>query len=333
VPEHFRADIPDLVRLAYRVLPSARSVTVEPASQGRLVVVYRVRTDTGTFYLRLAEAPGEDLTTDAEILGRLRSLGVSVPAVVGAEAAPAELARSFMLVTEVPGCSLAEGGTDDEARRAARVAGRDTAIINSVGVQGFGFVRRSGTQPLTAQLSSYAEFAGSYLPEHWPGWLEGSFGRGQLDALEALVDTERTRPLDAAYLVHGDLDVTHIYVGDGRYRGLIDFGEMRGADLCFDLGHFLLHDGETRPIELFDSFLAGYTEVTALPDDHRETIRVSAILLGLRQLSLWLSPARGRSPKSRLVRLRVAELANLLEGKPPGQRRVSTTMRTRAKRT
>jgi Ser/Thr protein kinase RdoA (MazF antagonist) len=200
-------------------------------------------------------------------------------------------------------------------------------VINSLRVHGFGFLRRTGAQPLTAQIGSYGEFAASYLPQSWPGWLEGSFSRGQLDALEALVAGERARLVDAAHLAHGDLDVTHIYTCEGRYTGLVDFGEMRGADLCFDLGHFMLHYGETRPVELFDSFLAGYTEVTALPDDHPETIRVSAILLGLRQLSLWLSPARGRSPRSRLVRLRVAELANLLERKPPAQRRVSRTAR------
>jgi Ser/Thr protein kinase RdoA (MazF antagonist) len=191
-----------------------------------------------------------------------------------------------------------------------------------VSVAGFGWIRRTGTRPLTAELSSYGEFAASDLPGRWPGWLTGLFGERQLQALATLVESERARPVRAAHLVHGDLDVTHIYTRDGRYQGIIDFGEMRGADLCFDLGHFLLHDAETRPVELFESFLAGYNEVTALPDGHRETIRVSAILLGLRQLSLWLSPERGNSPESPLVRLRVSELANLLEGKPAAQQRV-----------
>lgn len=73
------------------------------------MVVYRARVDNAVFYLRVAEEPGQDLTTDAEILGRLRTLGVSVPAIVAAEAAPAELARSYMIVTEIPGRSLAQG--------------------------------------------------------------------------------------------------------------------------------------------------------------------------------------------------------------------------------
>jgi Ser/Thr protein kinase RdoA (MazF antagonist) len=290
---------------------------VEAARRDRqLEVVYRAQVDDAVFYLRLAEEPGEDLTTDAAILDRLRALGASVPVVVAAERAPAELARSYLIVTEIPGQPLAEGGTDDEARSAARAAGRDTAIINSLPGAGFGWLQRTGVQPLTAELASYGDFAGSDLPESWPGWLTGLFDSEQLDALEALLGTERARVVGAAHLAHGDLDVTHIYTHDGAYQGIIDFGEMRGAELYFDLGHFLLHDGETRSVELFDSFLAGYTEVAGLPDDHREAIRRSAILLGLRQLSLWLGPQRNRSPRSSLARLRVAELANLLERKP-----------------
>jgi len=312
----------DLVRLIRRTFPRASSVSVEAASE-RLVVVYRAQVDDAVFYLRLAEEPGQDLTTDAEILQRLSTLGVTVPAVVAAEAAPSELPLSYMIMTEIPGNSLAHAGSDNEARRAVRSAGQDTAMINSLKVAGFGWIQRNGTHPIAAELDSYSDFVTSYLPENWPGWLSGVFELHHLDALESLVDAERSRNTDIAHLVHGDLAVAHIYIRDGAYSGIIDFGEMRGAERYFDLGHFLLHDGETRPTELFDSFLAGYAEVDALPDDYRETIRVSAILLGVRQLSLWLGPRRNGSPRSRLARLRVAQLANLLERKPAAQRRIT----------
>jgi len=290
----------DLVRLIRRIFPRARSVSVEAASE-RLVVVYRARVDDAVFYLRLAEEPGQDMTTDALIVQRLATLGVTVPAVIAAERAPVELPLSYMLTTAIPGSSLAHAGTDNQARRAARSAGRETAIINSVKVAGFGWIQRNGKHPLTAELDTYGDFVSSYLPDNWPGWLDGVFESPHLDALESLVEAERSRDVGAGRLVHGDLDVTHIYFHDGRYSGLIDFGEMRGADPYFDLGHFLLHDGETRPAQLFDSFLAGYGEVAALPDDHPEEIRTSAILLGLRQLSLWLGPRRNASPTSRLA--------------------------------
>jgi Ser/Thr protein kinase RdoA (MazF antagonist) len=117
------------------------------------------------------------------------------------------------------------------------------------------------------------------------------------------------------------LDVSHIYAHTGRYSGIIDFGEMRGADPYLDLGHFLLHDGGARPARLFSSFLKGYLQVSPLPDGHCQAIRTSAILLGLRQLSSWLSPERDYPPSKPLVQLRVAELSNLLDGKPAHQER------------
>jgi Ser/Thr protein kinase RdoA (MazF antagonist) len=195
-------------------------------------------------------------------------------------------------------------------------AGRDVAVINSVPVAGFGWLRRDGSEQLTAELPSYGQFAGSYLPSPWPGRLSKLFDQRQLDVLHALAAAEKDRPLRGGHLAHGDLDVTHIYAHAGRYSGIIDFGEMRGADSCFDLGHFLLHDGETRPARLFSSFLEGYLQVSPLADGYCEAIRTSAILLGLRQLSRWLSPERGYSLSEPLVQVRAAELANLIDGKP-----------------
>jgi hypothetical protein len=37
--------------------------------------------------------------------------------------------------------------------------------------------------------------------------------------------------VDRAHLAHGDFDMTHIYQEDGRYTGIIDFGEIRGCRL------------------------------------------------------------------------------------------------------
>lgn len=280
------------------------------------MVVYRAAVDGVRYYLRLAEEPGEDLTTDALVLQRLRALGVRVPAVVAAFAPTAVFPRSWMIMTEVLGCSLARGSTDAEAREAAIAAGRDVAVINSVLVSGFGWLHRDGAEQLTAELFSYGQFVGSYLPKPWPGRLSELFDQRQLDALYTLAGDEQDRLLRVGHLVHGDLDVTHIYSHAGRYSGIIDFGEMRGADSYFDLGHFLLHDGETRPARLFSSFLKGYLQVTPLPDGHSQAIRTSAILLGLRQLSRWLSPERGYSLSHPLVQRRVAELSNLIDGRP-----------------
>lgn len=316
MPEEFLADPDALAGLAHEALPRARSVCIEAASGGRAVVVYRAMADGVRYYLRLAEEPGQDLTTDALILERLRALGVRAPGVVAVSAANAAFPRSWMIMTEVPGRSIAEGGTDGGARRAAIAAGRDVAVMNSVPVSGFGWLRRDGSAQLTAELPSYHQFVVSYLPAPWPGRLAELFDSRQLDALLALATAEQDRPFRTGHLVHGDLDVTHIYSDAGRYSGIIDFGEMRGADPYFDLGHFLLHDGETRPAQLFSHFLNGYRQVNPLSDGCRQEILMSAILLGLRQLSRWLSPERGYSLSHPLVQRRVAELSNLIDGRP-----------------
>ena len=318
MPQQHVVDIALLGTVARRVFPGARSVSVEPASPGRLLVVYRLRADGVIYYLRVAEETGQDLTTDAQVLARLAGLGVRVPAVVHAEARPVDLDRSFLIVSAVAGRSLAGHGTDEQARRAVRAAGRDAALINAVEVEGFGWLRRDGLPGLRAELASYADFVASDLPGRWPGWLAGAFTGGELEALQAVVDQERQRPVPRGHLAHGDFDATHIWLDDhGRYAGIIDFGEMRGADRHFDLGHFLLHDRAARPVPLFEDFLAGYAEAAALAEDHRELIRRSAIISGLRQLSLWLGPGRNDSPASDRARRRAARLRNLLAGRPP----------------
>jgi aminoglycoside phosphotransferase (APT) family kinase protein len=316
VPELPPADPRALAGLVRAAFPGARSVSVSPASGGRLVVVYRAEVDGVPYYLRLAEEPGQDMTTDALVLERLRAQGVRVPEVVATSPPSAGYPRSWMIMTEVPGLSIARDGTDEEARQAAAAAGRDAAVINSLPVAGFGWVRRDGAAQLSAELPSYRQFAVSDLPAPWPGALRDAFGPPQLDVLRELAVAEQDRPLRFGHLAHGDLDVTHVYAHDGRYSGIIDFGEMRGADPYFDLGHFLLHDGETRPVRLFSSFLDGYCQVSPLPDGHLEGIRASAILLGLRQLSLWLSPERAYPLHTPLVQRRIADLSSLLAGEP-----------------
>jgi aminoglycoside phosphotransferase (APT) family kinase protein len=311
-------DIAVLGPVVRRVFRGARSVSVEPASPGRLLVVYRVRADGLIYYLRVAEEAGEDLTTDAQVLALLAGLGVRVPAVVHAEAEPGDLDRSFLIVAALAGQSLARHGTGEQVRRAVRAAGRDTALINAIEVEGFGWLRRDGLPGLRGELTAYSDFVTSDLPGRWPGWLARAFTTAELDALQDVVGQERRLPAPRGHLAHGDLDATHIWLdGHGRYAGLIDFGERRGTDRHFDLGHFLLHDRAAPPGPLFEDFLAGYSQAAALAEDHRELIRRSAILSGLRQLSLWLGPRRNDSPASARARLRATQLRHLLAGRPP----------------
>lgn len=286
-------DLTAVASLLRRVLGSSPEPAFHRTADGVSTQVYRVARGSETFYLRVAEEAHEDLGTDAELHGRLRDLGVSVAGVVHVEAFDPDIGRSVMLTTEVPGASLAETTDPGEAAAVAEAAGRDLALINGLPVDGFGFVRRTGAGwPLRAEHASYEGFLTSHLPAAWPGALERLFTRAGLEIVEGLIDHERKRPPARAALAHGDLDVSPIFCAAGRYTGLIDFGEIRGTEPLFDLGHFLLHDRETVPVALLPAVLRGYGRIRPLPADHGEAIHRSAVLSGLRQLCRWLGPPR-----------------------------------------
>ena len=73
------------------------------------------------------------------------------------------------------------------------------------------------------------------------------FSASELDQLWSLLTSERRRDLESAWLAHGDFDATAIFYRDGRYSGLIDFGEIRGTEPLFDLGHSSCTTTSPRP--------------------------------------------------------------------------------------
>jgi hypothetical protein len=69
VPAQFHADLDVLTGLVQKSFPRAGSISVEQApGSGAVMVVYRALVDDVRYYLRLAEEPGQDLTTDALVL-------------------------------------------------------------------------------------------------------------------------------------------------------------------------------------------------------------------------------------------------------------------------
>lgn len=283
-----------------------REVEWERTADGSTTPVYRV---AGSHYLRVAEEADEDLTTDAMLLDRLAGLGLRVPRVVHVVPFDAGIGRSVLVTTEIPGRPVAAG--DHAVPVVMAAAGAELAVLNQQPVTGYGWVRRDGSGwPVRAAHPDYAGFLRSELPEPWPGPLATLFDPAAIDALAGWFDRAMTPA--APRLAHGDFDITPIFQVDGRYTGLIDFGEIRGTEPSFDLGHFLLHDREDYPAALLPALLRGYRTVAAPPDD--EEIRGSAVRLGLRQLSRWLAraPAGARPAAHPLVAARVRRLTELL---------------------
>ncbi len=305
-------DLAATAALLRRVFGGAPAPTFERTADGVATQVYRVFRGTDTFYLRVAEEADEHLGTDAELHQQLRDRGARVAEVVHIEAFDADIGRSVMITTEVRGGSLAEVTDPAAAAAVAEEAGHDLALINTIEVDGFGFVRRRGAGwPLRAEYPHYETFLTSHL-EGRAGALASLFTDTELEVVDGLLDQERAQPFATAALAHGDFDVTPIFCDRGRYTGLIDFGEIRGTEPLFDLGHFLLHERETLPFALLPAVLRGYQRIRPLPTDHPRAIRRSAILLGLRQLCRWLGPLRSLAPDHPAVTYRSRRLKELI---------------------
>ena len=278
-------------------------LTIEPTASGRSTPVYRVEVGPLSCFLRLSETPDASLGPEALAHEVLLSYGARVPAVVGYEPFDPVLERSVMLTTAIPGSSLDDArATDRDAPLVA--AGADLARINQVPVEGFGWIRRDDPLPtrLTGAFETWDAFTADMTSHPLDDWFDPAMLQ-RIVAVASIGPSNRQQ----AVLAHGDFDTSHIFALDGRYSGIIDFGEIRGAEPTFDLGHLALHVPESLP-----AILQGYASVAPLFPDLSLQIAASAIRIGWFRLTQssartnprYCRPARGRDDAARAARLK-----------------------------
>jgi Ser/Thr protein kinase RdoA (MazF antagonist) len=306
------ADSDALESLGRRAFGTAVSLSFQRVPDGLRTQVYRVIRDRDVFYLRLAETAGDNLETDAELHRHLGALGVRVPEVVHVERFDERIGRSVLISAAVPGVPLEQVWSRSGATSVLRAAGADLARMNQVRVHGFGRIAREGPGPLRARLGSYPELVAAGLPMPWPGQLTSVFSVQALDQIEAMLDRERSRAVPIAHLAHGDVRLAHIFTQRASYTGLIDLGEIRGADPYFDLGYFHLNAPDELYPDLLTALVDGYQDVQPLPADHHEAIRQAAVVHGLPELSHWLAPGRRVPVTHPVVATRVSRIVQLL---------------------
>jgi aminoglycoside phosphotransferase (APT) family kinase protein len=233
--------------------------------------VFRVQLENQTCYLRLSETSAASLGPEALAHEALLSFGARVPAVIGYEPFDPVLERSLMLTTAIPGASL----DDESASNPSPIhseAGADLARINQMPVDGFGWIRRDAPLPtyLSGTFPTWPEFAADLTSRPLDPWFDAPT-IARITALACVAPADPHR----AVLAHGDFDPSHIFTQDGRYTGVIDFGEIRGAEPTFDLGHLALHAPDALP-----AILQGYATITPLPTDLPLQITASALRIG-----------------------------------------------------
>ena len=261
-------------------------------AEGVSTFVYRIRRGAETFYLRVLPEADASFAPEVRAHALLRERGVRVPEVVYWEHRDPLLGRSVMVTAAIPGRHVGCRPVDEATREIVVEAGRQLALVQTVPVAGFGWIRRdrADVTDLEAEHSTLRAFVLEHLEADLAA-LERRrlLSRHEVAAIRGLVQAHPSW-LDAeqAVLAHGDFDVTQIFQQDGRYTGLIDFGEIRGADRWYDLGHFRMHDGESLPVEALDWLLEGYGSVVALPAEHRRRIGFASVLIAVRALARCL---------------------------------------------
>jgi aminoglycoside phosphotransferase (APT) family kinase protein len=282
------ADKDSVEQLARTIFPRSIRLSLEHIVEGVSTLVYRVRRDDDVFYLRVLPELGASFAPEVRVHALLRERNVKVPEVVYYEYYNEALQRSVMVTTEIRGTHVGRRMLDADVRNILVDVGRELAVINSIPVQGFGWIRRDRSEvvQLEADLPTYRAFVLEHLEDDLTTLGEHLLGCKEVAAIQAIVERCDAWPaVERASLSHGDFDVTHIYQHDGRYSGIIDFGEIRGTDPFYDLGHFALHDGETLPYRVLPYLLEGYGEVAHLPANHEQRIQVSSLLIAIRGLA------------------------------------------------
>jgi aminoglycoside phosphotransferase len=273
--------------LLHRVFPVPADARVERAAEGVSTYVYRVRRRSETFYLRVLPEVGASFAPEALVHTLLRERGVSVPEVICFEHVSPEVGRSTMLTREIPGEPLSCRPLDGAARQVLFEAGQQLAVLNSILVDGFGWICRSpdSNATLTAELPTLQAFVNEHLDADLALLAPAVLTPAEAVAIRALVDDHTVwLAAEQATLAHGDFDLTQIYHRDGQYRGIIDLGEIRGAHRWYDLAHARLRDGETMPVETLPWLLEGYGSVVPLPVDIHERLSFASLLIGVRVL-------------------------------------------------
>ena len=285
MPQHRPADRAIRAFLAERFpqpLPHIETVT-----DGVSTHVYRLRSGDDVSYLRLLPEIGARISPEAEAHRLMRARGARVPDIRFAEDFNPLLGRSVMITDAIPGVPLtAQTLPPDTLRALFFAAGQDLARINSIDVAGFGWIQRygSGQAGLHGEHPTERAFVADIQHEVLPLLDRLGLAADEMQLVRDLLQRPLGESSANGWLAHGDFDGTHIYQHEGKYSGIIDFGEIRGANPWYDLAHFRLHDGE-QMAPVFPWLLEGYASVTSLPDDLGERLRTWSLLIGLRALA------------------------------------------------
>lgn len=205
---------------------------------------FMVHTAAGDFVLKIGDA--RELSAEAWACERVRAVGVTVPEIIAFESSAADLPRPFILMRRLPGAGL-----DSAPHDAFVEAGRQLRLVHSNRADGYGFLADStpadGGLPVDDELTGSHERWSAFTDEA-PNCLEELVARQVIT--RDLAERVRTaldlfapavRFDQPGVLLHGDLKPPHVFSEDGRFVGLIDWGDVAVGDPRYDLARFSIN--------------------------------------------------------------------------------------------
>lgn len=288
-PRTHAVDVQRVEAVVRRLFP-ASDTQVERVLSGISTYVYRIVSRGEVYYLRILPDAEASFTPEIAALTRLRQHQIRVPEIVHYEDYNRLLGRPIMVEAEIRGLALSRSSFPrDILEKVVVEAGRDLARINSLIVEGYGWVRVRRAEParLRGQWPTFRAFAHAYRAADLAYLRTHVLKREDSRLLERVLAQYDSwlDDIQQGHLAHGDFDSTHIFQEHGRYTGIIDFGEVRGANHWYDLAHFRIRDGARPPFSLFAALESGYAEITPLPPGYEQILRLTSIVINLRALT------------------------------------------------
>lgn len=281
------------IEMVVKGIFSRTPLCIEAATGGISTSVYRIIYPNETLYLRFLPDARDSFASEVAVHTQLRRMQVKVPDVIHFEHFNEPLQRSVMVTTAIKGSSImgSHDLSEDAQQAIVMEAGRDLARINTVAVDGFGWLRgQVETEQLKAGYSTYRACVLAGWDDSVRYLASTVFAPSEVGMLEQiLVRYASWLECEQGYLAHGDFGTRHIFHQDGRYTGIIDFGDSQGTDGWYDLGYFHMRNGDAHfPHRLEAALLRGYGEIVPLPFAYEQYIRLTSILITVKAVTSTL---------------------------------------------
>lgn len=261
---------------------------IERVLSGVSTYVYRIELDDEILYLRILPEQDMSFAVEVHVHNLLGQRNVQVPEVMYYEHDHEVIGMSIMIVKEILGSNIEDCPSIEQYENILYHAGQQLAVINQVPVEGYGWIARSSNQHEHV-LQGEKLLLQDHIYDHLDADLlvlsENVLLKDVISSIISILENGRILMLrHQSHLIHGDFDDSHIFAHQGKFTGIIDFGEIQGNSPLYDLGHYKLHDGQS--YIGYPSLAKGYNKVRQLSYDDQIEIDLWALWIGVRRLGM-----------------------------------------------